>query len=44
MEKMKFLLDHSFRFYSIYVAAEHGGQIKVAYLKTPAEAGDQQRP
>jgi hypothetical protein len=37
-EKVKFLVDHGFRFYSVYEASDHGGQMKVGYPKTLAEA------
>jgi predicted nucleic acid-binding Zn-ribbon protein len=36
--KVKFLVDHGFRFYSVYQRVESGGGIRVDYPRTLAEA------
>jgi hypothetical protein len=36
--KVKFLIEHGFRFYSVYEPHESGGMVRVAYPKTLREA------
>ena len=36
--KVKFLVEHGFRFYSVYEPHESGGRIRVEYPKTLREA------
>lgn len=38
--KVKFLIEHGFRFYSVYEPHQGGGMIRVDYPKTLSEAED----